>query len=294
MFTRKSKAEKAADQAKGKAQKAAAKAKDRADKAQGEASKRLSKADTWLHEQGQSAQARVSEARAKGLAATEHATHDARERLGTFAAGAAAQAAVARDKAVAGIDHGIDVAAPKVSDAVGAVGPKVDHARDVIVDDYLPKLQQLLGSLVDRKDEVLAKPDGAVAVVTGAPKKKGPKGLVLLAIGTVAAAGAGIAAYLAQQQKAERKADPWAEPTGATTDLSSDTGRYRTPGETTTGVTPVGGEFPVRTSAEPPAAGADTDSDAEVTPAELADGTAEANDDIAPGTPSADEGDKKD
>lgn len=257
MFTRKSKAERAAQSARAQA-----------DQVKGAAADRLARANKLLHDQSDEAQARFDDVRERGA----HAAHDARERLSAVAATAAANAAVARDRAVAGLDHGIDAAAPKVSDAVGAVGPKVDHARDVIVDEYLPRIQAALSSLVDRKDEVLAKPDGAVAVVTGAPKKKGRKGLVLLTIGVVAAAGAGVAAYLAQAQKAERKADPWAEPTGASADK---TDTLQTPGETTTGVAPVTGQFPVRTEAEPPA------------PAE-GNAPAEANDDVAPGTPSAD------
>lgn len=118
-------------------------------------------------------------------------------------------ATTARDRAVSSLDHGIDAAVPRAQQAVGHVGPRVDHARDVIVDDVLPKLQELLGQLQHSKDDVLTKKKGAVAVVTGVPKKRKRKGGGLLLLGLLAAAGAGVAYYL-NEQKRHPKTDPWA------------------------------------------------------------------------------------
>lgn len=116
----------------------------------------------------------------------------------------------ARDRAVAGIDHGIDVAVPKSQEAVAGVAPVVDHARDLINDEVLPRIQELLGHVQTAKDDLLAKQDGPIAAVTGAPKKKKRKGGTLIALGLLAAAGAGVAYYLNQQQN-KPKDDPWAQ-----------------------------------------------------------------------------------
>lgn len=161
--------------------------------------------------------ARKSAAAAKTRAAKEaqHGTdsmrHAVRERLVPRAEAAAgsvgAHAAEYRHRAVSGLDHGIDAAVPRVEQAVAGVGPKVDHARDLIVDDLLPKLSALVASVQASKDDLLAKQDGPVAAVTGAPKRR-RKGGVLLALGVLAAVGAGVAWYLGQQSRDQR--DPWA------------------------------------------------------------------------------------
>lgn len=140
--------------------------------------------------------------------------HSLKDRYGpraeAAASAAAKRAAVVRDRAVAGIDRGIDVAAPKAEAAVASLGPKVDVARDKIVDDVLPKLQDLLHNVQTAKDDILASDQPVVATVTGQPKKKKRKGRVLLALGVLAVVGAGVAHYLNKQQQPAD--DPWATP----------------------------------------------------------------------------------
>lgn len=220
---------------------AAVVAKDRAVEAANEwapvARERASEAAHVAAERGAELRAKAAEATADARARAAEATADARantaEARGKAAASAGAmalafagavrealanrgggkvgeKAAEVRDRAVAGLDHRIDAAVPRGQEAVEGLAPKVDHARDVIVDDVLPKLQELLGNVQSAKDELLAKQDGPVAAVTGAPKKQKRKGGVLLALGALAAAGAGIAWYLNKQQNTPAD-DPWAE-----------------------------------------------------------------------------------
>lgn len=198
MFHRKSKAEKARDVASERAHragKAAAKTRDKAAKNARHAGKNVKQGTESLLDKVRDRygdRAGAAAATAAGAAAT-----------------AAGVAATARDRAVSGLDHGIDSAVPKVEGAVAGVGPKVDHARDMIVDDLLPKISELLGGFQSAKDDFLSKQEGPVAVVTGAPKKRSRKGGLLLTLGVLAAIGAGIAYYLNQQQS-RSKSDPWA------------------------------------------------------------------------------------
>lgn len=193
VFGRKSKADKAKDAAAAQARHAGAVATDLRDRA------------TKNVQQGAGT---VSDA-AGSLA------HTVKDRYGPRAEAAAAAAAkratVVRDKAVAGIDRGIDIAAPKAESAVANFGPKVDTARDKIVDDVLPKLQELLHNVQSAKDDVLSSNQPVVATITGKPKKKKRKGRVLLALGVLAVVGAGVAHYLSKQQQPAN--DPWATPT---------------------------------------------------------------------------------
>lgn len=133
---------------------------------------------------------------------------EARERGSDFAHQAKERAAQARDRAVSNLDHQIDAAVPKGQEAIAGVGPKVDHARDVIVDDILPKISEMLGNVQTSKDEVLSRQDAPIAAITGAPKKKKRKGGALLAFGVAAALGAAVAYYLNSQKKPP--SDPWA------------------------------------------------------------------------------------
>lgn len=193
MFHRKSKADKAADVATTqahRAREAASKAGGRAAKAGGRAASTVQhQASTLAHSVKEKAGPRAEE-------------------LATSAAGFASQA---RDRAVTSLDHGIDVAVPKVDAAVAQVAPKVDQARDVIVEDVLPRIHDMLVSLQTGKNELLSKQDGAVAAVTGAPRKPKRKGRVLIAFALLSAAGAGVAWYLDKQRSAP-KSDPWATP----------------------------------------------------------------------------------
>jgi hypothetical protein len=225
-----SKADKAKDKAAAKASSQAKKTSARAKKAGHAASVRgqraknsaLSTASHTLHSASEAIKPRATaaavaaaaaakegteSARAAALEHTEGAREIARERAGV----AFDKAGSARDSAVAGLDRGIDSAVPVMQHSVHGAGEKVDKARDVIVDDLLPKLEELLGKVQTSKDDLLAKPDGATAVVTGAPKKAHRKGGVLIALGLLAAVGAGVAWYLSQQQKTTGDdTDPWA------------------------------------------------------------------------------------
>lgn len=194
MFKRKSKTEKAADAAADRAQQAAdvaAQLRDRAAVARDRAAARAQQGASRL----------AHDVRDSPM------LHDVRDRVGP-------KAAAARDRAVHGLDRGIDAAVPRASEAIGGVAPKVDAAHDYIVDDVLPKLQEWLIGVQASKDDILSRQDGAAAAVTGTPKKRKRKGGVLLTFGLLAAVGAGIAWYLNQQQNAP-KTDPWAGSTGS-------------------------------------------------------------------------------
>lgn len=119
------------------------------------------------------------------------------------------RAARGRKRAVAGLDKGIDSAVPRAQEGVAHVAPKVDQARDAIVEDLLPKIQELIGSIQSGKNDLLRKQDGVVAAVTGAPKRQSRKGGVLLSVGLLAAIGAAVAYFLSQKSDND-DTDPWA------------------------------------------------------------------------------------
>lgn len=153
--------------------------------------------------------------------------------VGALAAAAREKAAETRTRALLGVDHGVDVAVPRAQEGVAAVGPKVDHLRDVINDELLPKLQEMLGEVQTGKDRLLTKDEGVVAALTGTPKKRRRKGGLLITLGVLAAAGAGIAWYLNQAQR-EAATDPWASQAGGADPWAS-----RTPTSAAEETTPV-------------------------------------------------------
>lgn len=166
-------------------------------------------------------------------------TGSAKEKAGVGAALVGALATAAREKAsetrtraLLGVDHGLDVAVPRAQEGVAAVGPKVDHLRDVINEELLPKLQEMLGDVQTGKDRLLTKDEGAVAAITGTPKKRRRKGGVLITLGLLAAAGAGLAWYLNQQQHAAT--DPWASQAGGADPWASRTPTSAVPETTVT------------------------------------------------------------
>ncbi|MGB3258484.1 MAG: hypothetical protein WBA72_10920 [Ornithinimicrobium sp.] len=166
---------------------------------------------------------RTADARSAAAERTAEARAAALERTADARGVAKEKATHARDSAVSGLDKGIDAAMPALQHGVEGVGDKVDSARDMIVDDLLPKLQEMLVNVQASKDAALAKQDGATAVITGAPKKESKKGGLLIAFGLLAAIGAGVAYYLSQQKRTtEEDTDPWAgagataEPVAAT------------------------------------------------------------------------------
>ncbi|MGI8946922.1 MAG: hypothetical protein ACR2FV_02880 [Ornithinimicrobium sp.] len=132
-----------------------------------------------------------------------------RDRTAVARERAAAGAASTRKRAVAGFDRGVDGAVPRAKEGVASVGPKVDQARDAIVDDLLPRIQEMLGSVQVAKDDLLSRQDGPAAVVTGAPKKQRRKGGVLISLGLLSAVGAAVSYFLSQKSDSD-DTDPWA------------------------------------------------------------------------------------
>ena len=126
----------------------------------------------------------------------------------------------ARDWARPRVEHGIEVAAPKLESAVSGLAPKVDTARDKIVDDLIPRIGEAIAAWAAAstaaKDEVVSRGQGAAAVISGdavASSKHKRRNRVLLALGLLAAAGAGVTAFL---KKSAPKDDPWTTPLGDT------------------------------------------------------------------------------
>lgn len=154
---------------------------------------------------------KTADARATAMDKTADARAAAMDKTADARAAAIDKAAHARDSAVSGLDRGVDAAVPVMQQGVSDISEKVDHARDRLVDDVLPKLQEMLNNAQSSKDDLLAESDSRVAVVTGAPKKGPKKGGFLIAFGILAAIGAGVAYYLSQQKSTtESDTDPWA------------------------------------------------------------------------------------
>lgn len=213
---------------------------------------------------------RASEGAHRAAEAASHAAQAARERtaplseaaaekagmgaalMGALAAAAREKASETRHRAVSGIDHGIDVGVPRAQERVAAVAPQIDHLRDVINEDLLPRMQAMLDEVKSSKDRTLAKGDGKVAAKTGAPKRK-KKGKVLIAVGLLAAAGAGVAWWFSQQKSPATDpwasqsgaADPWASQTAVTTSPATETDPL--PGQPTAAVAAVGDATPAPT-----------------------------------------------
>jgi hypothetical protein len=122
----------------------------------------------------------------------------------------------AKDWAKPHVEHGIEVAAPKLESAVSGLAPKVDTARDKIVDELLPRVTEAITAFAAAsaaaKDEAVSRGTGAAAVISGdavaSPKHK-KKCRVLLGLGLLGAAAAGAAAFM---KRSAPKDDPWATP----------------------------------------------------------------------------------
>ena len=114
------------------------------------------------------------------------------------------------------VEHGIEVAAPKLESVVSGLAPKVDTARDKIVEELIPRLTEAIAAFTAAstaaKDEALNRGAGAAAVISGdasaTPKRK-KKGRVLMILGLLTAAAAGVAAFM---KNSAPKDDPWATP----------------------------------------------------------------------------------
>ncbi len=187
---------------------------------------------------------KTADARAAALDRTADARAAAMDRTADAREAAKERAAQARNSAVSGLDRGVDAAVPVMQQGVSDVSEKVDHARDRLVDDVLPRLQEMLNNAQSSKDDVLAKSDGRVATVTGAPKKSPKKGGFLIVFGILAAIGAGVAYYLSQQKSTtEDDTDPWAGSADSGTTAKPKNGAAQTtvagPVETSTTTTEV-------------------------------------------------------
>jgi len=168
--------------------------------------------------------------------AVEAAAESAKERVGPHVE-------AARLWAKPRVEHGIEVAAPKLESVVSGLAPKVDIARDKIVDEVLPRLTEAINAFAAAsaaaKDEAVSRGTGAAAVISGdsyaSPKRK-KKGRIMLMLGLVAAAAAGVGAFM---RNSAPKDDPWATPLGDPY-IAPSTGRHATvaPDETTKDTTP--------------------------------------------------------
>ncbi|OLT42431.1 hypothetical protein BJF86_15060 [Serinicoccus sp. CNJ-927] len=99
----------------------------------------------------------------------------------------------------------------------------------------------MLAEVQSGKDRLLAQEEGVVATVTGAPKAPRRKGGKLIALGILAAVGAGVAWWLSQQQS-QPAADPWASKDGRPDPWAgSTTSTASTPSTTATTTGAVGG-----------------------------------------------------
>jgi hypothetical protein len=113
------------------------------------------------------------------------------------------------------VEHGIVVAAPKLESAVSGLAPKVDTARDKIVDELIPRLAEAISAMAAAsaaaRDEAVSRGQGAAAVISGdaVASPKGRKKRVLLAFGVLTAAAA---AAMAVMRKSAPKDDPWTTP----------------------------------------------------------------------------------
>ncbi|WP_462418747.1 hypothetical protein [Kytococcus sp. Marseille-QA3725] len=118
----------------------------------------------------------------------------------------AATFAAARSRTAEGIHQGVDSSANTLSNGLDAAPDKVDHARDWIVDELLPRLQQMVDGTVDAKNDAAAK-DGALSALAGETvRRKKRKGGFLMVLGLALLGGAGYFWYTDQQK---RQGDPW-------------------------------------------------------------------------------------
>lgn len=120
------------------------------------------------------------------------------------------------------VEHGIEVAAPKLESAVSGLAPKVDTARDKIVDELLPRVSEAIAAVVaaslaarnevsSAAGEAQSRGSGALSVLSGdavASKRRG-KRTALLWIAGLGAAGAAVFAFI---KRSAPKDDPWATP----------------------------------------------------------------------------------
>jgi hypothetical protein len=172
-----------------------------------------------------------------------------------------------------GVERGLEVAAPRVESAVEKVSPKVDAARDKLVEDLLPRLVVALNAAAaaghaatDVGGEARARGKGAAAVLSGAAvaKPKRRRGRRFLLFAMIAAA---VSAAVAVVKSRSPKDDPWAIPsttypgtnaTGPAPMDSSATGTATTEATTASSTLPAGGAHTADVDLRDSATGAST------------------------------------
>ena len=113
------------------------------------------------------------------------------------------------------VEHGIEVAAPHLESVVSGLAPRVDTARDKIVDELIPRLAEAINAWAAAsaaaRDEGVSRGKGAASVISGnaVATPKGRKKRVLLILGLVVG---GAAAAMAFMKKTAPKDDPWTTP----------------------------------------------------------------------------------
>jgi len=117
-----------------------------------------------------------------------------------------------------GVGRGLEAAAPRVESAVEKVSPKVDAARDKLVEDLLPRLVVALNAAAaaghvasDAGGEARTRGKGAAAVLRGTavakPKHRRRRRFLLVAM-----LAAAVSAAVAVVKSRSAKEDPWAIP----------------------------------------------------------------------------------
>jgi hypothetical protein len=155
-----------------------------------------------------------------------------------------------------GVERGLEAAAPRVELAVERVSPKVDAARDKLVEDLLPRLVDALNaaaaaghSAAEAGEEVRHRTKGAAAVLKGdavAKPAKHRRRRFLVFTMLVAGIGAAVAAFKSRSSKD----DPWAIP--STTYSSPGAAGAPSPGPTTSSASSTG---PTTSTASTPPTG---------------------------------------
>jgi hypothetical protein len=114
------------------------------------------------------------------------------------------------------VEHGIEVAAPHLESAVNGLAPKVDTARDKIVEELIPRLAEAINAWAAAstaaRAEGVSRGIGAAAVISGnaiATPKKSRKRRVLLILTLVGGAAAAATAFM---KRSAPKDDPWTTP----------------------------------------------------------------------------------
>jgi hypothetical protein len=162
-----------------------------------------------------------------------------------------------------GVERGLGVAAPRVELAVERVSPKVDAARDKLVEDLLPRLVVALNAAAaaghaasEAGDEVRHRTKGAAAVLSGdavaKPKRHRGRTFMLFTM-LVAAIGAAVAAVKSRSARD----DPWAIP--STTYPGTNATGPATTGTTSADVPSTGSTGSAGTASSPLETGAAAD-----------------------------------